>query len=375
MVSEVTKCVAPKLGAAISPATFQELLTYPESKLGKTYSSRWVAICEKMLEYVAPQTGLTMDRERKWELVSALQKAIRRGDKEIALHVISAMDSMPADYAHFWRRLCVIAFEDVGPGDDVLATFVVVCSTIFTPKKAGAMNYGLFCFLTEQMCELSHRSHIYCSYAVISDAAANSQLPEPTGSDKAIVSAILQREAAVSHSVSEWRRWQKKNDWRTAGLLKFAELDISQERSVVQVPLTSFRMLYGLPSYCYDVYTRVGLETLRRLIRGAEGTEGIRDLFRRYPVRGANKALGEALFYAEGGRIRGELVYDSLTDLEQRVFSQRFHLPHRVWVSLRDLALEAVELGVVDRVRENVLELFYGEKKCTQLHQQLTLDI
>jgi hypothetical protein len=353
-------CVALKLGAAIPPAKFQELLTYPETKLGKTYSNHWVSLCEKMLEYVAPRTELSIDQERKWELVSALQKTIRRGDKEMALHVISAMDSMPADYAHFWRRLCIIAFEDVGPADDVLATFVVVCSMIFTPKKTGAMNYALFCFLAEQMCELSHRSHIYCSYAVIGNAAADSQLPELTETDKAIVSAILQRKAAVSHPASEWRQWQKKNDWRTAGLLKFAELDFSLQRSTVQAPLPSQRMLFGLPSYCFDVYTRAGLETLRRLIRGAEGAEGIRDLFLRYPVQGANKALGEALFYAEGGRIRGELVYDSLTDLEQRVFSHRFHLPHPVWVSLRDMALEAVDAGVVDRVREQVLQKSYG---------------
>jgi hypothetical protein len=244
----------------------------------------------------------------------------------------------------------------VGPADDELAAFVVACSTIFTPKKTGARNHGLFCFLAEQMCELPHRSHVYCSYAEIESAASDAQLPDMTGEDKRIVAAILQRKAAVQHPETVWQKWQKKNDWRTAGLLKFVGLSISPEMSTVEIPLPSQRMLYGLPSYCYDVYTRVGLETLRRLIQGAEGAEGIRDIFLRNPVQGANKALGEALFYAEGGRIRGELVYNSLTDLEQRVFSRMFRLPHPVWVSLRDLVLEAVESGVVDRVREQVLQ-------------------
>jgi hypothetical protein len=52
------------------------------------------------------------------------------------------------------------SFYLVGPGDDVLASFVVACSTVFTPVKTGARNHGLFCFLAEQMCELPHRSHM-----------------------------------------------------------------------------------------------------------------------------------------------------------------------------------------------------------------------
>jgi len=348
------------LGATLPPAQFQQLLDYPETRFGTVASDRWVSLCEGLLEYVAPDGAMSIDPERKWELVSALQKTIRRGDKEKALNVIAAMSTMPHEYAYFWRRFCIIACEDVGPGDDVLAAFVVACSTIFTPKKTGARNHGLFCFLAEQMCELSHRSHVYCSYAVIESAASGSQLPDLTDEDKRIVSVIRERKNAVQHPETAWQRWQSKNDWRTAGLLKFVGLSISPEMSAVEIPLPAQRMLYGLPSYCYDVYTRAGLETLRRLIQGAAGAEGIRDLFLRYPVQGANKALGEALFYAEGGRIRGELVYNSLTDLEQRVFSHRLHLPHPVWVSLRDIALEAVEAGVVDRVREQVLQKFYG---------------
>jgi hypothetical protein len=100
-------------------------------------------------------------------------------------------------YHYFWRRLCVIACEDVGPADDTLAAFVVACATLFSPKKTGGENYSLLCSLAEQMCDLSTRSRIYCSYGVIEPVASKSELPELLVEDRPIVSAIMQRKAAV----------------------------------------------------------------------------------------------------------------------------------------------------------------------------------
>jgi replication-associated recombination protein RarA len=141
-------------------------------------SERWVSLCDGLREYRAPPRSLSIDRERKWELVSAFQKSIRSGDKQIAFRLISAMDSMPTEYAYFWRRLCVIACEDVGPADDTLAAFVVACSTIFTKKRIGPKSYDLFCFLAEQMCALRARSRIYCTYSIIGVAASKHELPK-----------------------------------------------------------------------------------------------------------------------------------------------------------------------------------------------------
>jgi len=100
---------------------FQELIAYPETGWADAPSDRWVSLCHGLLASEASCTNaFPVDKERKWELVSAFQKAIRRGEKQLALHLVSAMDSMPEEYAYFWRRLCVIACEDVGPADDVL---------------------------------------------------------------------------------------------------------------------------------------------------------------------------------------------------------------------------------------------------------------
>jgi hypothetical protein len=353
----------------------ENLRNYRKMRWGLRALSSWTSLCELLGEYQPPCRSLAINQERKWELVSAFQKTIRRGDKQMALRLISAIDSMPAEYAYFWRRLCVIACEDIGPASDTLTAFVVTCNAVFPPKKTGSKNYDLFCFLAEQMCGLSTRSRIYCSYGVIEEAASGSSLPELSVEDVPIISAIMKRKAAVQAPESPWQEWQKKNDWRAGRLLTFLGLTLPVEMVTVRTPVPPYVMLFGLPSYSYDMYTRVGLEVLRRFIKGVSGAESIRDFFRENKVKGAHRALGEALFFEEGGRIRGELIYAPLSDLEQRLFAHQFELTFSEWMRLRILVKSALADGLIDQVREEVLGRFYADRNCTQLQRQMTLPL
>ena len=342
-------------------AQFQELLRYPENRWAKATSKRWLSLSTSLCNYQPPcPKNLTIAEDRKWELVSAFQKSIRRGDREIALRLVSAMDSMPEEYAYFWRRLCVIACEDVGPADDALASFVVACATVYPPKKTAGENYRIISFLTEQMCDLSMRSHIYCSCGGIEGAAIKAQLPELTLLEKEIASAIMQQRTAVQVPENCWREWQKKNDWRAEGLLKFVGLRLPLEMTQVETPLPPSKILFDLPSYCYDMHTRVGLQVLQRLVRGVAGAEDIKDFFQHNRIKSAHRALGEALFSMEGGRIQGELIYEQLCSLEQRLFARQFGLPLNKWCDLRILVLRALEGGVIDRLREEILRGVHG---------------
>jgi hypothetical protein len=342
-------------------AQFHELLSYPGSRWNDTASTRWVSLCTQMRDYKAPSRSLTLNRERKWELVSAFQKSIRRGDKPMALRLISAMDSMPEEYAYFWRRLCVTTCEDVGPAGDTLAAFVVACSTVFPPRKTGCKNYDLFCFLAEQMCALSTRSRIYCSYGVIEPAAIKSELPELTLQDNSIVSAIMRNREQIQAPKNPWREWQRKNDWRAEGLLRFVGLTLPFEMTMVQTPLPPYKMLFEVPSYCLDVHTRVGLKALQRLVRGTAGAEHIRDFFQHNKIGSAHRALGEALFFEEGCRIQGELIYEPLCCLEQRVLAHQYEVDADSWWQMRGLVQKALSEGVIDRVRAEVLRQHYGQ--------------
>jgi len=270
---------------------------------------------------------------------------------------------MPEECAYFWRRLCVIACEDVGPADDVLASFVIACSTVFPPKKTGSGNYKLFCFLTEQMCALPTRSRIYCSYGVIEPATIKVELPELTVQDEAIVTAIMGNREEVQAPQNPWREWQKKNDWRAEKLLRYVGLSLPLEMTQIEEPLPPSRILFDLPSYSFDMHTRVGLKVLQKLVRGVDGAEGIRDFFQENKIKNAHRALGDVLFFVEGARIEGELAYEPLCSLEQRVLAHQYGLPFDRWEELRFLLEKALQEGVVDRVRGEVLTQFYGQGK------------
>jgi replication-associated recombination protein RarA len=59
-----------------------------------------------------------------YEVGSALQKSIRRGDEEAALYWALELAG-PYD-TFLWRRLAVIASEDVGPADNTMAVLIDV---------------------------------------------------------------------------------------------------------------------------------------------------------------------------------------------------------------------------------------------------------
>ena len=348
-------------------AKFQELLTYPSRKWGESASDRWVSLCTQMRDYQAPCRKLVLPSERKWELVSALQKSIRRGDKEMALTLVSAIDNMPDEYAYFWKRFCVIACEDVGPADDVLAAFLVACATVFSPKKTGRENYDLLCFLAEQMCGLSTRSRIYCSFSIIETVVSKFSLPELSVEEEQILRTIIFRKPTTQNTNRLWQEWQRENDWRAEHLLKFVGLRLQLEMTRVDAPIPKHTVLFSLPSFCFDMHTRVGLEMLKHLVRGVHGAEAIRDFFKQNCVRDAHRALGFALFFVEGGRIQGELIYSPLCRLEQRLTAHTYGLPLNEWLRLQMIVQEALGSGVVDRVREEVLCQCYRDEPVMEL--------
>src|SRR5438309_9898375 len=99
-------------------AKIDELQAYPHHYFGEPHTERWLYLCSCLSKYQAPFSTFEIERDRKWELVSALQKAIRRADKGTALQLISAFAHMPQEHGYLWRRMCVIACEDVGPADN-----------------------------------------------------------------------------------------------------------------------------------------------------------------------------------------------------------------------------------------------------------------
>lgn len=59
-----------------------------------------------------------------YEVASALQKEIRRGDEEAAL--FWALELAGAYDTFLWRRLAIIASEDIGPADNTMVGLIDV---------------------------------------------------------------------------------------------------------------------------------------------------------------------------------------------------------------------------------------------------------
>lgn len=345
----------------MNPIQIEELFRYPETYWGQLVSERWTALCDGLRGYEAPYRSLEIARERKWELVSAYQKSVRRGDAGMALRCVSAMPSLPKEWLYFWRRICTTVCEDVGPCDPELCRFVIAITEKYPPRALGEQNYQAACFVTQEMGLLPNRSRVGCSCAIIEEAAMKSELFDLPPEDKLIVSAITRQKRVVQAAENLWHTWQKKNDWRSDGMLKFLGLEFPLEATTVEEPIPPSVVLYDLPAYAFDMHTRVGLKMLHRMVRGVAGAEAIRSFFERNKMREPHKALGMALFFLEGGRIKGELICGPLAGLEQRYFAHNNGLPLNRWFDLRALVEEALAKGIIDRVREEVLQQVYGQ--------------
>ena len=265
------------------------------------------------------------------------------------------MANMPEEYGYFWRRICVIACEDIGSADDMLVKFVVACATIFSARNTGPENLRLLSFLAEQMCDLPIRSRIYCSYETVSIAANKGLLPSLEPEDEIILDVIVHKKKTVEVGNSWLHEWQKKNNWRTGGLLRYVGLSLPLKRRSTPIHCLRPELIFDLPSYCYDAVHQDWTRGFAATRPGSHGAEAIRDFFQRNRVNAPHKVLGEALFTVEGGREKCELVYPSLRSLEQRIFARRFGLPFDEWLRLCDLTREALENGVIDRLREEIL--------------------
>jgi hypothetical protein len=180
-------------------------------------------------------------------------------------------------------------------------------------------------------------------------------VPELSAEDGQIVSAILQQKAAMLSPMNAWQEWQSKNDWRAEKMLRFVRLTLPTETFKVQLPIPTYRMLFDLPSHCYDVHTRVGQKVLSRLMRGAFGATAIKDFIYRSKVKNGLKALGMALFFVEGGRLEGELLYPSLSRLEQLLIAHQHGLSLDEFLALQCLVLDALNAGIIDQIRVEVL--------------------
>lgn len=310
-----------------------------------------------MLEYHDKPLPLVVKNvERKWELVSAYQKTVRRGNLQLALRLVSAMASMESERPYMWRRICTTSAEDIGAGNQYAMKFVLACSQEFTPSAlTTGQVHGLWVYLTHLMCG-GGKSRLYCQYSILENALVSKDMKYQRFDQSEYglkVKNVLSTDLKTI-LLDPGMGWLLKSNWRAEGMAvgpvyKQLLCSVLQDMDE-QLPV--YQTLKGLPEYCYDMHTRVGKATLYK----ACGVNAVGQFFHLNPVKSKPDALGWALFFEEGGKVQGRLGDQKLDDLEQLIVAERHGLELDQWLTLRQVVRQLIASGRLTEIREGVLK-------------------
>ena len=327
------------------------LRRFPEIEWREAPTERWLKLCDELRDYPLPTIDLKiLEVERKWELVSAYQKAVRRGLSPLAGRLVGGFMSFEdKELSYFWRRVCTTACEDVGFGDIELMNFVIACSALITPKVGRIALFRVWSFLTEKMC-LAQKSRIYCQLSIIEGMIKEEKIPKNLDDwEKGVLTC-----RGTSSQCSHKEYWAEKNNWRGEGMLKFQNRNLSlsphQAKQKVWHP-KEHKSLAGFPDFCYDMHTRVGKGLCIRM----SGYPIFKEYFLKHPVTDKAMAIGWALFLAEGGLIESGLIDSKVSKLEMKFVALKMGWSVSVWIGFFLLMVDALAKEDVNRFRTRIL--------------------
>ena len=289
-----------------------------------------------------------------WVVSSLLQKSIRRGETEIAQRAAFTLYGQRG--SAIWRRLLVVAFEDVGIGDvnAVLATVAVASDSAWrkshggdlplaihiagilaaSPKDrsadhlAGAKDHPEFADFARAMSTTTMDARL----ALVGDRAA----PLPKRAIAAVLSSGMASEAKGQTSTGDgeallaaFREMGVPAELVTAASIAAAK---TREPITLMVPLIwlaakglrtasvqdcgvpSLVYANDLPLYALDEHTRLGREAIWRFARQSAPVSACLERF--VPEDQRRRAANVAAFYADAAPVARRLVWDQSDDLE-----------------------------------------------------------
>ncbi len=288
-------------------------------------------------------------RVDRWIASSAMQKAIRRGETEIALRAGYAYWSV--DAGSFWRRLPIVAAEDIGVGDWELVGHVQ--STASNPAwRETHGDWRTASFLIGRMSDASkERSAAALVQATLShpgwaepcvrlSGCRDDELQELIANPNA---PLADRTLAIVYLGGTTRFGPTRLARRggnpgvlaealtSAGIpgdlialcpekpssasalflmlpLLWSELERSQRRSVRSESLDPPQLLGDVPTWALDKHTARGKQAIARFYRSAPAIAEFGG--RHIRPQSQPAALEIAVFYAEGVRFRQQLIWD-----------------------------------------------------------------
>lgn len=267
---------------------------------------------------------------------------------------------------YLWRRVCTTAIEDVALANPPLLAFTLACAESFTPSKFPALQKPVIYWLLGAMAA-SLKDRTPCNMSVVWSFYAEAAEEVRAEYDKTLSGEGKHLAWAISghqsyEPTNPIAHYVVGQQWRTEGMGAFfplAQTLQDGEHHVLKPELMPSCMIMGLPSYAYDVHTKVGKCVMARL----SGYADAKALFDKYGCRDRMKAVGWAVFYLEGCQIDQELDFgghSDLIDLERKLafmslgVAPEGHAELLNWVSARLLD------GTVNNLRKQEVSKHYA---------------
>lgn len=330
------------------------LVKFPELFWQEPHSEGWEKLCNQLQEYKPPPVTLRVKHpERKWEVVSAYQKCVRRGLNDVAQRLVGAFLSFdPKEYSYFWRRICTTACEDVGYANPELMNFAIACSmeygSVKVPKET---KHHVWSFLTQKMCE-SLRSRVYCQLSFIEGLIKAGITPPPEDLEPWEIQLVETLSKARQEPNLPKFQWTRKNNWRGEGMLDFQGLQLGAKELVAEAYVAApAETLSGLPAFAYDMHTRVGKTVTFRLAGKLKNLITDIETENSCKFNDRAKAIGWSLFLIEGGVISSPVWIPQLSNLEKKFVAAKFDVSIIAFDKLIILVMHELVTGVINDIR------------------------
>lgn len=291
-----------------------------------------------------------------WLASSLMQKAIRRGDTEIAMAASQRLCELRGTSA--FNRLIVTAFEDIGVGSEAAVENIVLGS--FGPdarQKAGDARQAI----AQAVLQLSHSpkdrgadylissAHGHPSLEGVRERIGRMDIAGRIALATSHACPLAERAVAVWYASGiEWGDEHRIGQGDFAGLLDgFREVGVSsrlldatviaakrtREPIVVMVPLLACALaassspstvtplmpdsplVYGIPLYTFGHHTRLGKQAIRRFVRDCLP---VRRMLDRLVPEFRAVSVGEmAVYYADAAPVTPKLIWEQSEALER----------------------------------------------------------
>jgi hypothetical protein len=292
----------------------------------------------------------------RWVASSALQKAIRRGESATALR--AGYTYLSLDRAGFWRRLPIIAAEDIGCADGRLVSGVALASSAASWRASAGGDWVVAAWLIEGLCGALKERGMAALYGA---ALAHPDLGQACtelghASDPELLLRLIDRSTPLpARAIAAWylcgtaglkgtRLVHRAGSPSTlaaaftaldvpsylmeavVGLsararyvlsafipLLWRELESSSRWTTVTDELPGPDLVHGIPLYALDQHTGRGKQAIASFGAHLRRAESAAARFLQTTVGG--RALELAVFHAESARVRRRLIWDRTAEL------------------------------------------------------------